>query len=360
LTGTLRAGFVTEGSGTPHTPSSTDASGWTGIVSFFPSRYGGDSFEVFATDNAGYTGGISAGTYTVWRRLFYELDCMSRPSGGGTYSNRADTGGMEADFRNHDVELVSTGADDSPAHERLVSDTGADAWATNVRDGTGAPRYFHLVLIDTIAWDPAPLTESFNMPSGRNRITLPASRYLLNSADWFVRASYRQGANHGAVTRARFTLTETGDPSTGDDSFVLRVNLTGLPIDRTRPVRIRLTFTNWTEGSGLQTPTGPATIIGMRWRERAHRNSAGDLGNSTLNTMMHEPGHAMGLAPQALPDGTANGDHYDQAGCHCHALANGCVMFEANSTSVTFCDHCADGLKARDLSSLPRSGDAAY
>jgi hypothetical protein len=360
LSGALRAGFDSEGSGSLRTTSTIDSAGWTEIVNFYPSRYGGDAFEVFATEDSSYTGGISAGTYTVWRRLSYELDCMTRASGGGTYANRANTADMETKFRGLFIELAVTGTDASPAHQRLVSDTDADTWASNVRDGTGAPRYFHLVLIDTIAWDPAPVTQTHNLTRTRHRIRLEGSRYLLNSANWFVRATYRSGTNHGAVPRGNFTLSEAGDPSTGDDRFEIQVSFNGLNVDLSRPVRIRLTFTNWTAGSGLQTPTGPATIIGMRWRERLHRASAADLTNSTLNTMMHEPGHAMGLAPSNLPDGTANADHYDQAGCHCHALANGCVMYEANSTSVTFCDHCSDGLKARNLSSLPLSGDGAY
>jgi len=362
LSGSLRAGFGTAaGSGLLRTPSTTDASGYTGIVEFFLSQYAGDTFSVFATENSDYTGGYCGGTFTVWRRLSYELDCMRRPSGGGTYSDRADTAGLESKCRDVFLELQRTGTDARPAHQRMIKAADARTWATNARDGTGAPRYFHLCMIDTIAWDPAPIRLTFDVPGGSPRIELPASTYLLDSSDWFVSATYRQGTQTGSLQVGNFRLTEEGAPATGDEKFVLTVSYTGLSVNTARNVTIRLEFKNWTEGSGLQTPTGPATLVGVRWRERRYRESASDLSNSTLNTMIHEPGHAMGLASQNLPDGQANTDHYvSTGGPHCHALSNGCVMYEANSSSVRLCDHCVDCVRGRNLSSLPIGATASY
>jgi hypothetical protein len=359
LTGALRAGFGSSGSGTMRTSISVKSDGWTNIVEFYLSQYGGDTFQVFATENAAYTGGMPAGTFTVWRRLSYELDCMTRPGGGGTYSNRADTATMESQFRGVFVELVRSGTDASPAHRRVLTDAAAPAWTTAVRNGTGSPRYFHLVLVDTIAVSPTNQTATVAMPAGANRIELPGTTFTLDSANWFVSATYTQGTSSGAIAAASLTLGETGDPSTGDDKFTITVNTGSIGVDTTKPWSLTITFIKWTSLSGLQ--TGPATILGMRWRERLHRASAANLGNSTLNTMMHEPAHAMGLASQKLPTGTNNPTYYMiPGGPHCNALSNGCLMYEANSTSTALCPNCTDSIRGRNLSSLPVYGTSPY
>ncbi len=358
LTGTLRAGFNSSGSGLMRTSVSVKSDGWTNIVEFYASQYGGDTFEVFGTENAAYTGGMSAGTFTVWRRLSYELDCMTR-AGGGTYANRANTGTMETQFRAVFVELNLSGTDASPAHRRVLTDAAAPAWTTGVRDGTGAPRYFHLVLVDTIAVDATNQTATVAMPAGASSIDLPATTFTLDSSAWFASATYTQGPNSGSIAAAGFTLTEQGDVTTGDDKYVVTVDVAALGIDVAQPWSLTITFIKWTALSGLQ--TGPATILGMRWRERLHRASVANLGNSTLNTMMHEPAHAMGLASEKLPPGTNNPTYYMiPGGPHCNALSNGCLMYEANSTSITLCPNCIDSIRGRNLSSLPVDGTSAY
>jgi len=360
LTGSLTAGFNSAG-GAATTTSSTNAQGWTGIVNFYLSQYGGDKFELFATDDSSYKGGLSLGTLTVWRKLFYELDCMKKSPGSGTYSAEAKTSDMESSLKALFIELGKTGTDASPANQRMIKEGAVSAWAATIRDGTGSPRYFHLVLIDTIAWDPGPKVLNLTLPAGTKTVDLDGGIYCLDSSNWFISASFTQGTKTGNIASGHFTLTEAGDPANGDDKFVVSVDFTGVTgVDTTKDIRISLRFNSWVEGSGLQVPLGPATIIGMRWRVRANVGSAGDLANSTLNTMMHEPGHAMGLAPKTLPDGTANADQYDKAGSHCHALSDKCVMYEANSTNVSFCPHCADGLRGRNLSTLPVGGHASY
>ncbi len=356
----LRASFDSEGGGTLRTTATTHASGWTDVVEFFLSQYGGDSFQVFATDNSSYSGGMPAGTYVVWRRISWELDCMQRPGGAGTYSDRADTARMDQQFRNFFVHLVRTGTDASPAHQRMIKENDAATWAGNVRDGTGAPRYFHLCMIDTICWDPAPVTQTFRLTRTNNRVTLSADQYLLERGHWFVRATYFSAdRNSGPVPGGNFQFSEAGDSATGNDRFVLRVSFDGLAVDLSRPVRVRLTFTNWHEGSGLQ--SGRATLVGIRWRERRWRATPADIANSTVHTMVHEPGHAFGLASQNLPTGTATATYYvSPGGPHCNALANQCIMFAVNSPSLTLCDNCTDCAKARDLSSLPIGATDAY
>jgi len=84
LTGGLRAGFDTAGSAIMQRPlpTTTDAQGWTTVVSFYLSGYGGDSFSVHATLNKSHVGGNQAGPYTVWKKFWYQVVEMKNGSGG--------------------------------------------------------------------------------------------------------------------------------------------------------------------------------------------------------------------------------------------------------------------------------------
>jgi hypothetical protein len=216
------------------------------------------------------------------------------------------------------------------------------------------------LLIDTIGWDPAPHTETYPCGAGKDTISLPADTYLLEVGAWFVSATYRQGTATGSIPPGNFTLSETGDPSNGDDAFAIAVSWSGIAIDPSKTVQVRLTFTNWTEGSGLKVDPGPATIVGVRWRERAYSANPDTISKSTLHTMLHEPGHAMGMTPTTLPDGTPHPNQYPKDGSHCHGLSNTCMMYEANNPTVDFCSDCSDGLKGRNLASLPIASNAGY
>lgn len=324
------------------------------------SRYGGDKFRVSASLNKGTTPGTAGaketGWFEVWRKLYYELDCMKR-SGGGSYSNRANPGGLKTEFNKVFVELRTTGADSAPAHQRIVHENEVDNWAKNLRSGGGKPRYFQLVLLDTIAWDEKTTTETWSFPFAKGSLALPASSYTIDSRDWFVSASYKeQGATPkmGNLTKTAFHL----DIDSPYDTNKLSVDLSGIaglnPTVKT--VDVTLKFKTWTEGSGIQ--SGPGTVIGMRWRER--KFAGGQLTNSTLNTMVHEVGHAMGLAATKLPDGTALATTYYKNGHHCKVGTNTCVMWETNSQKTAYCGKCNDACRGRNLASLPITGSASY
>src|SRR5262249_43863528 len=170
------------------------------------------------------------------------------------------------------------------------------------------------------------------------------SKFPLGPGEWFVSATFKEdtsflgllGGKTGSIPQGAFTLTEEGDPVVKGDVYKLKINFAGLGVNpKKRAVTVTLTVKHRPDLSGLQ--PGPATVIGMRWRERFHGGSAA-LSASTLNTMIHEPGHAMGLASTTFPDGSACATTYFKAGHHCNNISNQCVMYEANSTSITLCD----------------------
>ncbi|HUU84313.1 MAG TPA: hypothetical protein VM243_12490, partial [Phycisphaerae bacterium] len=226
-----------------------------------------------------------------------------------------------------------------------------------LRSGSGQPRYFHLVLLDTIGAFRKETTETFALAQTTADVSLPASSYTIDPRDWYVSATYKeQGANpkSGNLTKANFTLA-VDSPF---DKYKVSINLSGIAgINPTRKkVDVKLKFKTWTELSGLQ--SGPATIIGVRWRERSM--AGGQLTNSTLNTMVHETGHALGLAATKLPDGTVLGTTYFKNGHHCKVGTNTCVMWETNSQKTAFCGKCNDACRGRNLASLPITGSASY
>lgn len=72
LTNSVKEGFGSAG-GAARTTSSTDDKGWTSIIKFYLSRYGGDKFDIYATDDSAYKGGLKAGSYEVWRKFWYQV-----------------------------------------------------------------------------------------------------------------------------------------------------------------------------------------------------------------------------------------------------------------------------------------------
>ncbi len=361
LPGSMKAGFGTGHQGTRMT--TTDAQGWTGEVDFYLGKYGGDEFSVWVSEQR-TTGGLRAGKYHVWRRVYCELECMRR-SNTGTYANRAQFARVQAAYRPQFVDLRSAGADSRPAHRRMLRDTYVDSWAAPMRhrSTTGWRRYVEFFFIDTIAWDVANQSETVQIRS--NPVTLNFTGYLLDhetpvsgdGSTWFRSATGRQGTTSRNIPRSKFTLGWTADPT---DRFTVRVDLTGCGFNLSNlssaPVRVTINFRSWTEGSGLS--TGPRIYMGVRFKERDHAAQAADR---CLNTTIHELGHSLGLVPSVLPDGSTNSTYVrTTGGPHCNYGTDDCVMYASNTAITAFCGNCKDCLKGRDMSRLPIRSSTAF
>lgn len=99
LLGNERGGFTTVGSAAMRFSSNTGEDGWTPVVSFYLSRYGGDEFTISATDNSSYTGGRDAGPLTVWRKFWYQVTEMAAEDGSLLDLPAAVTTPFEAGYR---------------------------------------------------------------------------------------------------------------------------------------------------------------------------------------------------------------------------------------------------------------------
>ncbi|MGH9903598.1 MAG: hypothetical protein ACRD68_17465, partial [Pyrinomonadaceae bacterium] len=138
-------------------------------------------------------------------------------------------------------------------------------------------------------------------------------------------------------------------------------------------------------------------LVAVREKERRYigRQQSGsglaDLRGAILGSMLHEPGHAMGLAARILPDGNPNPNFHMTRNSeqivegHCHYLpadhpsrlppsdrrhrpalhpddyqAEGCVMFEIGSTSTTICPTCSDSIRGLRLGASMPSFNSPY
>jgi hypothetical protein len=324
----------------------------------------------------GDDGARESGLFTVWRKVEYELETMLRFS-GGDYSDRANTTDMVAKLADLFIEVVAVGHDDHPPHQRIVTETEADHWSARYRQG-GGHTYYQLALIDTIAWSPATQRADYNVTASPFQVDIDGDLHTLDPRQWWpdagFSASYRDAhGNRRNLTRAQVTLTETNDGYT----LAIDLSATGLTPSTASPVVVRVAFKEWTSGSGLQV-SNSTTYIGVRWREKTYSGSASDVIASCLNTMLHEPGHAMGMASSSFEDGSHCATAYAKQGEHCmhpftsHAdgtLDYDCVMYEANGTSdahghqrtphTDFCDNCKRALRGRLLHHLPVDGTSS-
>ena len=351
----------------------TQADGWTPVIEFHTSRFGGDIFNLKATLETTNTGGLDAGTYTVWRKILYEVDNMARP-GGGSYADISN--GIQNDLiaKHAGVfnEVVAVGQDSTPAHRRVHDTNDAITFANNCAQG-GGNNYFHLVYVDTITMGTEDKSISFNnFTSGppANRLTgsIPArdAEFFANEPAWIRPATWvdaNDATRTGTIPAAKFsTPRSTGEYARpvsegGDyDRWEFDFDLGGTGINNGDTVNITINYRCRNMLSGVQ--TGQSTTVGMRFRERRRReNNAFDVANATLQTSVHESTHAFGLASTKLPTGAAN-PAIDGSNAHCTFNAT-CVMTPALHEHTDMCPRCQENVRARNLATLPVDTDAA-
>lgn len=351
----------------------TQADGWTAVVEFHTSRFGGDAFNLKATLESTSTGGLDAGTYTVWRKILYEFDCMARP-GGGSFSDVA--AGIQNDLISKHAgvfnEVVSVGADSTPAHQRVLDTNNAISFANNCAQGSGN-NYFHLVYVDTITLGNTNKTLNFNNFTSTNpadsltaSIRAADAEFFNNDAGWVQSATWvdaNNAARTGTIALAKFSnpvsVGEYAKPSSegGDfDRWEFTFDLAGSGVNAGDTINITITYRSRHMLSGVQ--TGQSTTVGMRFRERRHREDATfDVANATLQTSVHESTHSFGLASTKLPTGATN-PAIDGSNAHCTFNAT-CVMTPALHEHTDLCPRCQENVRARDLSTLPVNTTAA-
>lgn len=368
----LRAGFDGPNRGMNKTVQ-TAADGWTPVVQFHTSRYGGDKFHAFATLLSTDSGGINGGEYEVWRKVSFEVDAMRRPSGVDYMDVAA---GVINDFvaahAGAFTEAAQVPRNSSPAHQRLTNFSDLTAFHNGCADSSG-DRYIHLMYVDTVLTGTRPEVDmtftGATVPNGATPLSLALdalqATFLAGDSDWVVSASWTNPADGstGNIPRNKFsTPTPTGTyarhRNQGGDfdrwEFTVRLDGTGAPAGVA--VNIAVRYKNREFLSGVQ--IGQTTTVGMRFRETRANGGQLNLANATLQTSIHESTHAFGIGSRQLPSGANNPNFITQGGGHCNFTAT-CVMTPALHQHTAYCDRCSDCLRARNLARINvQPGDA--
>lgn len=349
--------------------STTDAQGIAN-VELCLAQYGGDKYRVSASTvkdtEPGKGDAKESAWFEVWNKVFVEIDNMKRP-GGGTYANSGPIEELKKEYAKHWVQLDNTGADSEPDHARVSHELELGPYCAGLQSGTDTP-HTHLVLLDTIIWDPEDQAQEFqvNKLTGTKRFaasltTVDVTQWRKSGSDVMVKIT--KAGSPGAWQTMPSPDSHLGMTWEADD-FVLNFDLQGvlglpsgsadLPADVSK-LELKLVLKRYIEGSGAK--QGSSSIVGMRGRERDYSGS--DLKNSTLKTMIHETGHAMGMASKYASDGTEPATYYESYGSHCNNDSNGCVMYGFAHLKPAYCDVCSDALRARKLDTLPIGGSSA-
>ena len=167
---------------------------------------------------------------------------------------------------------------------------------------------------------------------------------ISNKDLWFISAEYYDVMSPGIKTNIDKSKVEL---KVNGHDYKVEFDLTGL--DSNKNYKVKLKYYHYSAVSGLA--WGSNVLVDMRHRYKFNLN----IPPSTLNTVLHETGHYLGLAAKKLPNKNGDNytDYYFQFGNHCKYNTNGCIMYHAGSNITSFCNTCGGALRARDLSDPP-------
>jgi len=196
LTGNERDGFDSAGSATRRKSTTTDAQGWTPVVEYFLSCYGGDQFDVYATLSSSYSGGLHAGPYVVWKKFWYQVTEMQDGSGGVLNLPAAVTSAFEAGYRTVFIRFTERLPRNQASHAGNLSGSTArgNAARPHFTADVFTPFKCHIMTVDYSESGPREKTITGTMNTAA--WTTPAYtllwRHGSGSLPWKVSAQYRR------------------------------------------------------------------------------------------------------------------------------------------------------------------------
>lgn len=349
LTGANAEGFDSAG-GAKKKKESLDAKGWTPIVKFTLSGYGGDEFKVSVTQDPGYTGGISAGPYTVWKKFWYHVTEMKDGAGGKFDLPAAVTSAFEAGYKTVFMEFVEK----TPRTE--ATNVGNLPTAANRSDeakkyfttGSEAPFKCHIMTIDYAQTD----NETKTVEDTVAGVTWKTPDWFFlwkfggGTHPWKITAKYRP--KDGSWTNIPDSALSASALATQPGFKQVNVDLSSISPAPAVPIKIK-----------LQVKTaGPGVALG--WGGGSHHLflCTGALRDSTVaadrdptqkSDSVHEIGHALGLVnmPPAAAGAHNAWEDTGHSG-HCKKLPTECAMFWQSSTTRLTTFHLAGGKGCHD------------
>jgi hypothetical protein len=313
-------GFGSAGSGLYIWASPTDAAGWTPVVEFYLSQYGGDEFEVYASSTLGLCSGPKAGPYTVWRRLFYDIAEMKTADGDDKYSlSEGAQYRLKEGFADVFIELEDTGKRHlGDYRENFEDDYEAAAWANQNCSPDRVPLKVHYCVVDRYC-ERKSITQLsvdevvYHSPFTSIHKIFP---HEFSGAKWIVKLEYlREGKFVPLDAQVRL------DGARGFRKFI--VDFSGTPVTPTpeAQVLIRLTYLMGEPALGLADDDTLHVMI--------CKGVAGDVNlaydSDIANTCIHETGHALGLVSREMKWRFRSKEH------HGHCRLSKCVMWWQHS-----------------------------
>ncbi|MBZ5637776.1 MAG: hypothetical protein LAO51_03355 [Acidobacteriia bacterium] len=357
LTGSDAEGFDSAG-GAKKTTVSLDAKGWTPVVSFYPSLYGGDEFKVSVTKDGGYKGGMTAGPYKVWRMFWYHVTEMKDGSGGKFDLPAGVTSAFEAGYNTVFAEFIEKTPRTEATHvDNLPTGTNRSDEAKNYFvAGSEAPFKCHIMTIDYAQTDNETKTVEDTLAG-----------LTWTSPDWFFLWKFGGGAHpwkvaaqyqpkNGSFTDIPDAALSTSTLATQPGFKQVKVDLSSVSPAPARPLKIKLQIK----------VAGPGLALG--WGGGSHHlflctgalrdsNVAADRDPTQKSDSVHEIGHSLGLVN--MPPAPANAhDAWEDTGHtgHCKKPGTVCAMFWQSSTTRLTTFHleggkgCHDYLRGQDFS----------
>jgi len=358
LTGSEKEGFDSAGSGTEKKVVKVDDQGWTPIVKFYLSQYGGDKFDIYATTDPKYEGGLKAGTYTVWRKLWYEIDTMKKRVGIGTLD--MDYNELPCVYEPCFIRFEKQGTDNQPNNKWNIETNNLHKFANDYFGAEKSPFQLHIVAIDHQA-DKKDVEITFELDTPVYIDSNSKSYYVYDGGDtWLKSAEFfspepweRKLVLKGEYyTRRWMPLEKKRVSLIGSDKVYKQIkidltNLTVIPPSPNNKIKVKLKYVESTEYTGDGTYTPHAMIATGYWYDRETETEAK---KRIVGTMAHELGHLLGMVPSASFTYIAT-----NTGPHCKDI--NCVMYRTNTPTRgnTFCCYCTEILRKTDITNYKNS-----
>ena len=362
LTGNEREGFDSAGSWTLKKEAKTGADGWSDVVEFYPSLYGGDVFSVFVTDKPDYSGGLPAGSYTVWRKFWYQVTEMEDGKGGKLSLPAAVTNAFEAGYKTVFMEFTEVSPRNKATHVWNLKDGAA-------RDAAAKPHFTvdskcpfkaHIMTIDHSEPGPKLVTLPSIALTGPKWVSLV--EHLLwwdgsGSMPWKVSAKYRTTKpTPGAWTDIPDSCISVSANSAKPGFYKIISDFSSTAVKPTAAAPVEIQF---------KINTNPLTAQG--WGGGSHHlflctgfvngyYVSGDRDPMQESDSVHEIGHALGLVNLAPVGAGVDGWEDSAHPNHCQKPATQCAMWYMSQTNRLTTFHldggkgCHDRLRRQDYS----------
>ena len=312
----------------------TGEDGWTPVVKFCFSIYGGDKFNITVGGEAENT--MQTGDYTVWRKLWFEVDTMKK-RGGGLLD--MDHPRLPALFEPCFIELVLEGTDNQPDNTWNLQTSELHDFANDYFGAQLSPFQSHEAAVDHQADKKTGQVKVISMTATVYTDGTSDTYYVYDGGNsWLENAEYDAGSGWKDLDKSKVSLV-------GADIVEkqIEIDMSSGPVTPTNadPVKVKLKYTLAEEWSGDGSNKPHAMVAMGYWYDK---HPAATALKRTLGTMAHELGHLLGMVP------IGSTTHID-TGTGDHCTDTDCVMYYQNTSTRTnnFCDVCKEYLRINDL-----------